>query len=380
MIEAWLAPLLLAVTAAAPPAAPPEAQDLPARAPDHVVRMEGGPQCPDCEPYRRTVVRSGPWVREEGLGFNIHQIHYSDFESNTSFSVVRGLDDGFQWITVQRDTEALAPYRLHRRRQGSNASWLGEPCERWSMNSTIYDGDSCETPDGVQLWTRQLRGDGSIMSSSQAVSVERRPVRRDEAQVPADFFGQLPPPRAGAAEDAAAFEVRFVFGRGRDRVEELYRQSGTARFSRRRSADNRVTFEAVDEWVTDEGIDERVTFTYDVGADGRPVRLNTAYNRRPDRSGRGETWEPVPGRRWRLLYGERCRWQRRTEGERGGESHHCRTASGIPLMIEFRPDDREPIIYRAASLRRGPLESGAFAIPAEASDWANWGVVPAPAR
>ena len=365
---AWLAPLLLAVQAAVLPEAPPEAQDLPAAAPDHVVRMEGYPQCSDCEPYRRTVVRSGPWVREEGLGFNIHQIHYSDFESDTSFSIVRGLIDGFQWITVQRDSEALAPYRLHRRRIGSNASWLGEPCERWSMNSAIYDGDSCETPDGVQLWTRQLRGDGAIMSSNQAVSVERRPVRRDEAQVPADFFGQLPSLRAGAAEDAGAFEVRFVFGRGRDRVEELYRQSGTARFTRRQSADNSVAYA---------GSDEQVIFDYDVGADGRPVRLNASYAYRRDPPRRPETWQPVPERRWRLLYGERCRWQRRAEDEGANETYHCRTASGITLMIEYRPDNREPILYRALSLRRGPLEPDAFAVPAAATDWANWGVVPA---
>ncbi len=369
MIEAWLVPLLLAVQVEVPPEAPPEAQDLPARAPDHVVRMEGDRPCSDCEPYRRTVIRSGPWVREEGLGFNIHQIHYSDFETDTSFSIVRGLNDSFQWLTVQRDTQALARYRLRRQRIGSNVTWLGEPCEIWSMNSPIYDGDSCETADGVQLWKRQLNGDGGIMSSNQAVSVERRPVRRREAQVPADFFGQLPSLGAGAAEDAAAFEVRFVFGRGRDRVEELYRQSGRARLIRRRSADNSVAYA---------GSDERVTFTYDIGADGRPVRLNTAYNHQPDPSRRPETWEPVPGRRWRLLYGERCRWQRRAEGEQGGESHHCRTAGGIPLMIEFRPHDREPILYRAASLRRGPLEPGAFAIPADAGDWANWGVVPAP--
>jgi hypothetical protein len=367
MIEAWLAPILLAAQPAASPVVPPEAEDLPVSAPDHVVRMEGDRPCSDCEPYRQTVIRSGPWVREEGVSSNLHQIHYSDFETNTSFSIVRGLDERFQWLIVERASQAGDRYRLRRRRTGSSASWLGEPCEIWSMTAPHFDGDACETQDGVQLWSRQLNNLGGIFSSTHAVSVERRPVRREEAKPPADFFTELPPLAAGAADDAAAFEVRFVFGRGRDRVEELFRQSGRTRFTRRQAADDSVEY-----W----GSDERVTFTYRVGADGRPVRLNVSQSDRDEP--RLETWEPVPERRWRLLYGERCRWQQRAEDERADETYHCRTASGITLMVEFRPDDREPILYRALSLRRGPLEPDAFAIPAPATDWASWGVEPGP--
>lgn len=367
MSDAWLA-FILALQAAAPGDVPPQAEDLPARAVDHVVRMEGDRYCADCDPYRLTVVRSGPWVRQEGVSYNLHQIHHSDFESRTSFSIARDRSDRFEWLDVQRPNPAEARYWLRRTPTGRHVTRLGEPCEIWSMTAPHRDRDSCETEDGVQLWNRQL-SEGRPVNFAVALSVERRPVRPEEVRPPADFFSLMPSLAAAAIDEAAAFEVQYEFGRGRNRVDELFRRSGRQFFSRRRSDDGAVEYR---------GSDGQLGFSYDVGADGRPIRFHVWSIDEDRRDSPTETWAPVPGRRWRLLYGERCRWQQLVEDERVDEPYQCRTESGIPLMIETRPADRVPIVYRARSLRRGRLEATAFAIPAAATDWAVWGVQPSP--
>ncbi len=364
---AWIA-IMTAALRVAEPVPPPDAQELPAVASDHVVARVREGRC--CGHRRRTITRSGSWVRDERLYADRSETSYSDFASGTSLRIWRDSTGEVQKVAIERSRSRRSSLFIRRTPTGRRDTALGEPCTIWSLAAEGYRLESCETADGIQLWRRHPSPrDGSNLSSEDAVLVERRPVRPDEVRPPADFFRLMPPIRTDAATgpDSSGYEVRLV-SRGSGRAREQVRRESGSLASGHFDQDGMRSY-----W----GSDGATAFSYRTDGDGVPISLEIS---RIDTEGPRPVparWEPVPGRRPRSVLGERCTWQQRADIRSTDIRHECRTADGIALMTFTDPHwDSRDVHYRATHLSRGPLARGAFAVPAAALDWAAWGVAP----
>lgn len=354
---------IAAQAAAAVHAPPPRAEFLPPRAVDHIVVMEERRgDCPTCPPHRRTIARSGSWVKDERAYPDGVETTYSDFASGTSFTLRRNREGAVEKLDVERNFEPRGQYEVRRQATGRRDSVLGEPCEIWVLVNTLVqpEMESCESADGIILWGRFL---GRF--SPRALSVERRPIRPEEVRPPADLFALAPWPGrgAGASAGAVGYEVTLVAsGRGEGRV-RILRDQGDLHSSRSEHEDGR--FQSASDGAS--------RFLYLVDAGGRPRRLEVERL-----AGRYVArWEPVPGRPPEQVLGESCIWQDDSNTWTSDPSHECRTADGVPLMRETRWHYTGDVqIERARSVTRLPLAEADLAPPAEALDWASWGVTP----
>jgi hypothetical protein len=361
----------LAVPSVGPAAAtPPEAEYLPAQAVDHVVVMdERRADCSNCPLHRRTITRSGSWVKDERSYSDRTETIYSDFASGTSFTLHRNREGALVTLLVERNFEPEGRYGVRRRPTGRRDSGLGEPCEIWTLTTTLSqtEQESCESADGVLLWSRSH---GQV--SPQAVSVERRPVRPEEVRPPADLLDRVPWPRfdRAAPMGQGGYEVELTSrSRGTERTSTLLSQ-GSLHSSR--SEDRR------DEGLTFVAGDGRTSYRYQVDVRGRAVQLQAGLPRLrlndiPAR------WEQVAGRNARRVLGEQCTWQINASLQSTDTHYQCRTTDGVPLMLEFNWHwDSVIDIYTARRVMRRPLTAADIAPPAAALDWASWGVTPAP--
>ena len=352
----------MAVPANASVLAPPEAQDLPAAAVDHVVIMEVEESvCITCGAHRRTLTRSGSWVREERVYADRSETYYSDFASATSFRVVRNRQGEVVKLSAERFRDKDDYRATSRAATGRYDTTLGERCEIWALTSPFLKGESCETADGVQLWIRL----GSV-SSARATSVERLPVGAGDARAPADFFRLAPWPKP-PADGRGGYEVRLVSTtRGKPRREVLRRQGIWG--SGRSDSDSGTSLF----WAADESS----RFSYTEGADGRPLALEVAlWSASLFSNDAGGRWERVRGRSARTVLGERCTWQENVSIRSTDVQYECRTTDGIPLLLEHHWHWNSIIdLYTAASLVRRPLTATDMAPPPASVDWGAWGV------
>jgi len=359
--------LLLALTAqaAASPPPPPGAENLPARAVDHVVVLEERrADCSNCPLHRRTIARSGSWVKDERIDSQGSRTIYSDFASGTSFTLYRNRDGAVAGLVVERNFEPDGRYGIRRQSTGDRDVAAGEPCAVWTQFSAVIGTEtkSCETADGILVRTRHL---GRVIAD--AVSVERRPVRPEEARPPADLFAMVRWPRFDRPEGMGYEVVLTSRSRGTERTSVLRRQGRLTSSRREGRRDEGLEFSASD------GV---TSYSYQVDPRGRAVRLNAGLPRLrisdiPSR------WEAVPGRRVRRVLGEPCTWQINAAFQSTDTHYQCRTADGVPLMLEDQWHwDSIVDVYTARRLTRRPLTEVDIAPPAAADDWATWGVTP----
>lgn len=368
-VAAFLSALAVqAATAAAPP--PPGAEYLPAQSVDHVVVMdERRGDCSNCPLHRRTITRSGSWVKDERIESDGVSTIYSDFASGTSFTLYRSRAGVPETLMVERNFDPGGSYGVRRHATGRRESALGEPCEIWTLTTTLLqmEQESCETADGILLWGRHI---GRV--SPVAVSVERRPVRPEEVRPPADLFALVQWPRLEPAPAAAprGYEVVLTSRSRGDERTTILRNQGN--FSSTRQEGRRG--EGVHYWAGGGA----ASYSYQVDSRGRAKRLEVGLPRLRGWGGGAARREAVPGRAPVRLLGERCTWQDETSISSTDTSYECRTADGVPLMLEYRWhwDTATIDIYRARSLVRRPLTEADLAPPPEARDWATWGVTP----
>lgn len=350
---------------------------MPAQAADHVVVVEQAAMHGSLA-RRREIRRSGPWLREETFARDRPGLSHSNFASGTTFQIARDPLGAILGVTASRD-EPGEYFRYRRTPTGRHDNVLGEDCQVWSL-VRIGDADgegievqACETADGIQLWSRALsRRNGTLLSDERAISLERRPVQPGEVLPPADFFSRAPWPTLAGAGAARGYEVVLAStSRGR-RLETVVRGQSGAGGSR---SDDHIDGDR-SYWATD----GTRRLSYRAGADGRPLRLSVevieAASPRPVRllSGR---WEALPGRRAERVLGERCTWQEETSIRSTDAHYECRTADGVPLMLEDHWHwDSIVDRYRAERVARRPLTGADLSVPAAATDWASWGVAP----
>jgi len=349
--------------------APPHARHLPTAAVDHVVVMEVREgMCLTCADHRSTIIRSGSWVREERTYPDRTETRYSDFGSGTSLLVARDPQGTVLMLRVERSIREGSWQRLRRQPAGRRDSALGESCEIWAVSGDYYSLESCETADGIVLWTRNPRYPN--LGSSRSLSVERRPVGPEEVRPPADLFDVAPwPQRAADPSDGVGYEVVLTSDtRGTLRTEVWRRQGSLVSGWGEGRHDEGTSF-----WAAD-GVSR---FSYRVDAQGRAFELTVQRSDYGLRLVRGDRWERVSGRRPVRLLGERCTWQDETSIRSTDIHYQCRTADGVPLILEYdwHWDDTTDI-YRARSLVRRPLTPADFSPPPEAIRWSTWGVDP----
>ncbi len=337
------------------------------RAVDHVMVMVAnrgsGPPGED----RHAITRSGPWLRDDLTTQGRTEVHHADLRSGTSFSYARGEDGRIRNLHASRNPRSDRYHRYRRADTGRRATALGESCRVWSTTRLGVEAGhgvnwlSCETEDGVQLWRRaESMGSGSELSSARAVSLARRPVRADQARIPADFF-RLDSWRAGAIwRDVAGYRVRLV------------QQSGTV--SRERFLQRQGDWGSSDTWGSD---GSRRLFMYNNVAalvfhhesGRRPVLMQIT---RQSAEWSVEQWVEQEGRPPEIVLGERCRWMRWAALVADAFHLQCQAEDGVPLKVEEGGRGRRDV-FVATNVRRGRLRPSWFVPPREARSAAAWG-------
>lgn len=362
-----VASILIVLAAQAAAAPPPGAEKLPARAVDHVVTMdERRADCATCPLHRRTIARSGSWVRDERTFHDGIETIYSDFASGTSFTLHRSRDGALETLLVERNFEPGGQYRVRREATGRRDNALGEPCEIWALSSALLGTatESCETADGIMLWNRYRD-----RVSPRAVSVERRPVRPEEVRPPADLFALVQWPRLDReAVPGAGYEVVLTLRRRGVERTTILRRHGNLILNRQEGRDDGGVYLSAG--------DGTASYVYHVDPQGRATRLEAGLPRLRGWGG-SPRWEAVPGRRPQRVLGEVCTWQDETSVWSSDVQYDCRTADGVPLMTETQWHWTGEIeIQRARRVVRRSLTEADLTPPPEARDWANWGVAP----
>lgn len=336
---------------------PPGLEDLPSAAADHVVVMdviEGA--CIGCGPHRRTITRSGRWVKDVRVFADRTTTLYGDFRTNTTYGIVR--DRAGQVISLSVST-ARGSFFPPRRREATdrrgNVSY--HRCRVWLLKSEYSETEVCETEEGVQLWSQSPDN----AHASRTNSIDIHPVNEDEVRPPADFFQLASWP---ATESGAGYDVRLTTSSRDEPRVEIRRHQGKLTYIAREGGQDARTF-----YVSD---GER-RYSYREDSNGQPIELEIELHPRIRILGSRE-WRPVPDRSPRMVLGERCTWFADGDANVSDVYYECRTADSVPLLVDvdLHWDSRNDF-WTAQSLYRGTLASDAFAPPPRATSWAHWG-------
>jgi hypothetical protein len=352
--------------------APPIAVDHEAVVVSHMI--SGSDTSAGQNERRYMILRSGSWLREGGAVDGRTGFAYSDFAAGISIAYSRDVD-GYQGLIIRRhsDTDNYSLYQ--RRPTGTRERVLGEDCEVWlttrvgsSGGSGQLDLLSCDTSDGIQLWSRAVGSRGVIIAESRTISFRRRPVRPEEVRPPADllrwdYWRSLP-----ARESLPAWPAR------RPRNYELHLQGGADAYEGERE---RLLRSHGDWTYTDTvgherdrrvRIDNRVILIdYQADADGRPVALVIQRLQAGWTGWRAYVAVDPPASE--SVIGEACTWSHQYD------YRYCVTADGLPLRVREHHHGLIADLTATRVIRRQPPLS-ALMPPTEAFDWARWGVDP----
>lgn len=353
--------------------APPVAVDHEAV----VVSNQGGGQ----REHRQTIVRSGSWLREENSQEGRTSVVHSDFAAGISIAYAREAGR-YRSMLIRRHARTDSYSRYRRLPTGVRERVLGEDCEVWRTNRVgARDGEepdllSCETADGIQLWSRAVGSRGYVIQETRTISFRRRPVAAEEVRPPTDLLrwsywrdlqAEHPPP-VWPARRPRNFELHLHGPRGGDR-ERVLRSHGDWSYTHRISHDGSRHIR----------IDNRIVAVgYETEADGRAVSLSVsrlpAEQVAADDSSSYVRADPPQAER---VMGETCYWSQRGTGGGviviSGEHRECVTAEGLPLRVFSHHRVLIADLTATRLVRRRPRLS-ALMPPAEAFEWPSWSV------
>lgn len=322
---------------------------------------------------RYNIVRSGSWLREGGTADRRTGYAYSDFASGISIAYW-GDAEGYQGLTIRRHASS-DNYGLYQRRPtGTHERVLGEDCEVWQTTRVqpIAGAElsllSCDTADGIQLWSRAVSSRGVIIAESRTTSFRRRPVRPEEIRPPADLLRWTHWRSLVAREPLPAWPAH------RPRNYELHLQGNGSEYGGERER----MLRSHDDWtymdtIRHQGdrsvrVDNRVIMVdYQADADGRPVAL-VIQRLQPGWNG-GPAYVPVDPPASESVIGEACIWSH------WGDYRYCVTTDGLPLRIREHHHVLVADLTATRLVRRQP-PLAALMPPAEAFDWERWGITP----
>lgn len=330
------------------------------------------------------IVRSGSWLREGSAAPGRAAVVHSDFAAAISVTYLRDDSGHYDVLSIARHPSSET-YSLYRRaRTGERDRALGEDCEVWSTTRIgERDGEgvnhlSCDTADGIQLWSRAVGfRTGYVVAQSRTLSFRRRPVRPEEVRPPRDLLRWSYWRNLAAAGDVAPerrvpdHELRLASRHGANMEgSRIMRRRGAWSYSEdtERAGERRIQI-----------ANRVISIGYGAEADGRPVRLEI-HRLPPDQVQHGDSpsyvrIEPASSER---VIGETCFWSRQGSAGGGivvtsGEHRDCVTADGLPLRIFSYHRGGGADLIAISLVRRAPPLS-AFMPPAEAFNWARWGV------
>lgn len=356
---------------------PPDHHMAPPTAVDHRVMMEvergWGPPGPETHVF----TRAGDWIREDHAGQGGSSSVHSDMASGVSLSYGRDESGAVRSVIVSRHPSTGTYYRYSRERTQATDHVLGEDCTVWltrRLGEPPGQGVnwlSCDTDDGIQLWTKAESGyDGSVVASSKATRVERRAFSQRAVRPPAEVFRFDRWAVAPRAPGAVGFEVQFqeVSPRDGPARSRTLRRRGQARLEDTRSVngERRVMI-----------LHAAATVDYVQEAGGRPVYLSVSSPSSAQVAAwaREEPWVAVADEPDETVLGETCHWQRSSQLLADAARHECRTRDGIPLKIaEATRATWTRFVATSVSRRAPPI--AAFNVPAVAADWRAWRTSP----
>jgi hypothetical protein len=328
------------------------------------------------------LLRSGSRIRQESRGPDGLGVSFSDFERATGISYLQWPDGRLRSLSINRVIPSLGS-NYRREATGRHDRMLGEVCDVWRLvrvGDTRRDGPevlSCETTDGVQLWTRTLGLNGAIIEESRTLSFRRRQVSAAEISPPAwvlrwENWRDLASPAGPVPPGLRDYEVRLAAWREESvqRSLVLRRRDGWT-YSDSMTGDRRRVV-----------VNNRaINLLYEATPDGRPITLQI-YSPQLEhiRSADSASYTRAPGYAPARIAGETCFWS--VFGVDGGhveaapEYRQCVTADGVPLGI-FAAHHRIDADLIATAVSRETLPSAAMMPPAEAFNWAQWGIQPA---
>ena len=260
-------------------------------------------------------------------------------------------------------------------RTGKSESVLGQHCDIWSTITTgarmphTISSENCLTADGVDLSYRLVGSKGSVISSSEAVAVERRSVDPAEVEIPREVFdlGYWIEDGSEATKSAprpADFETTFVWPAvGRFRPDEKIRT--TRRhfpwlFEKTTSGDQQ-------DFVV-HNLGAEIVFRVDIKNSGAYKTLLVARDVKPLDINHAE-----PMKRADVVLGERCEWFDMYPGGMDGGLEQCRTHDGIILK-------ERGVVYSSGEMvtarrfQRRPVEVSQVTPPPEILTPAYWGL------
>ena len=159
-------------------------------------------------------------------------------ETGTTFTHWRDDASGHRGLSIDRQPSANIDHYYRRIRTAERDHVLGEDCIVWRSEPAVarpYQSHTltCETADGIQLWSRTLSsGSAAVSGWSRTVSFTRRPVSAAEVRPPRHLlrwgsWRELAP-AAGAVTPASGpqrdYEVRLEGSAGREQA-RIFRAS-----------------------------------------------------------------------------------------------------------------------------------------------------------
>jgi hypothetical protein len=343
---------------------------------DHVVTYVSwrgwGPRDGD----RAIVARHGALVRLETRliatrrsGEAEVETSFSNLATGASMSVARDAQGALAGVSLwqgQREEDQLPIFR-HRLVQSREYEEIaGERCAIWRAEPETGDGvrySACVSADGVLLRDTVLSRDGSTMSERRAISVERRPVAPAEVLPPREALDwsrwARMPPQPHAANYALSLAGRGPDGGERHRT---FLADGVFKAEEQRTG-NEITL------LTIAGAGVGLTYS------GERPQLTIA--RADDPSGPGPDSqflsEPMADREPLRRLGEVCNWTNASVGVSDFSRIECRTADGLPLIVEEHSWGSLSGRWEAVSLSRGRTSAGSLRPRADLLNWTRWG-------
>ena len=350
---------------------------FPRRAVDHVVTYASwrgwGPRDGD----RAVIVRHGGLVRLETrliatlrAGEAAVDISFSNLATGASMSVHRdaqgALDGATLWQGVSE--QAQSPGDRHRLvRTGAFEEIAGERCRAWRAEPETEDGvtySACISADGIVLRDRALSRDGNAMSERRALSVERRPVAPAEVLPPREALDWARWTSVPSRPLGENYSLRLVGrGPGGDELHRAFLTDGFFKVEEQRTG-NGITLLAI--------AGSGVALSYN-----NVHRPYLTISRASGLSGSGPgspfASAPMADREPLRPLGEPCQWFDASVGVQDYSRIECRTADGLPLIIEERGRGGLRGRWEAVSLSRGRTSAGSVRPPAGLLSWRRWG-------
>ncbi|HEV2817541.1 MAG TPA: hypothetical protein VGW40_10035 [Allosphingosinicella sp.] len=196
---------------------------------DHVAVVIVDPgHGPAAREQRREIARSGSWMREVAGS----TVSHHDFATGTSVTRWRDDASGNRGFSISRHASDDS-YHLYRRvRTEERDHALGEDCTVWRSERVSAQPNqeprylTCETADGIQLWSRTVSQCGSELGSSHTVSFARRPVSTAEVRPPRHLLrwrswrdlARVAEGSTSASRQPRDYEVRLEGPQGREQA------------------------------------------------------------------------------------------------------------------------------------------------------------------